>query len=172
MTTDYIVIFYDAPTEDGDGQLGAPANRNLVVMNGAVGFTQYNLVFNEDFSFAIRRALESDGFDVVKVAFQNDTNFELHVNVNQEYSAEQARQRAEYVISSIVNKLGWQVFTDVNLKVVNNYVTTTNYKPAIPPEDPFKFVKDALAPTNLFGTAGLSIGLVAVVLGTIIIFKR
>lgn len=178
------------------GELGANAQLRLVVLSGTASFNQtFGDVSN--LQPTIKTWLEDNGFSVAAVRtnkqalFGNTVNIELELNAYDNYTAEQVRQSAMNVLSSI--QRFWitgyyNVLASVNLRVVQDYKTTTTAKQSSFPsptpaqsnsgnssvgnlQNPFPDLS-ALNPMNLFGTAGLSVGLVAAVLIGIIILKR
>lgn len=145
----------------------------------------------------IREWLENDGFIVNAVRvnkqtlFQNGVNIELELSVYDNFTAEQARINAQNVLAKMTSWWGsFNLFYAVNLKVAADYKTTTNAPSSFPSTTPAKntnaggtgannptnnpldYLANALNPTTLFGTTGVTVGVVAAILVLVVILKR
>jgi hypothetical protein len=108
--------------------------KRLVVLSGPAIFNQ-NFGNAENADDDIRKSLEDNGFDVANVRvikqslIWNNVIIELELNVFDNITAEEVRQRAQQIISQmttylIVSFANYKVFQNVQLRIVSDFQTT------------------------------------------------
>jgi hypothetical protein len=161
---------------------GLSDGKRLVVLSGTAEFNQ-SVGSIDAIRPDVEQALKLQGFDVAAVRITKSgltrfstLNIQLELNVYNNYTAEEVRQSA---INTLANaKRRWfgdfNYLTNVTMKVVNNYQTTTKDNGADQStlEKQVKDLANALDPTKLLSGAGTTSWILVVVLVGIIIMKR
>jgi hypothetical protein len=176
MATDYKIYIYDAPPQNSElGQLGGGTRRISITGTAVIQTWNETVESAENFVRSIfeRAGWKLYNFDFQQISWTRLSGLEFSVNivadVSNDYTNQQHLDFATRSMQSYVSITGNQTITNVYLKAEGAEIGTApnGGQPLGLP-----YFLNPILPTNLFGSAGTTVLVVAAVLTGIIIFKR